>query len=63
MLFKNFHSKGEVLFVGFVESVDTDSFIRIYPEFCEGLEKLEEFSHIIVLYWFHLRDNKNIGRH
>lgn len=31
--------------------------IKIKKEFKEGLEGIEEFSHLVVLYWFHLRDN------
>jgi tRNA-Thr(GGU) m(6)t(6)A37 methyltransferase TsaA len=51
--------KGEVRFIGKVtrkeEAVST---IMIHPEFCEGLYKLDMYKHIIVLYWFHQRDNK-----
>jgi len=28
-------------------------FVEIYPEFAEGLQDLEGFSHIILLYFFH----------
>ena len=45
-------------FIGVVEEVDGGtSKIRVYPEFCEALKGLEAFSHVIVLYWLHLRDN------
>ena len=44
-------------FLGIVEKAeDQEARIRIYPEFCAGLKGIENFSHIIVLYWFHLRD-------
>jgi tRNA-Thr(GGU) m(6)t(6)A37 methyltransferase TsaA len=46
---------GRVDFVGSVEK-DTSK-IRIFAEFCEALEGLEEYSHLIILYWFHLRDS------
>jgi len=49
---------GEVRFIGEVESVDDTSTIRIYDEFCPGLLRVGEYSHLIVLYWIHLRDNK-----
>jgi tRNA-Thr(GGU) m(6)t(6)A37 methyltransferase TsaA len=52
---------GEVLSVtpiGVVEHADETARIRIFPEFCDGLYKLNEFSHVIILYWFHERDNK-----
>ncbi|MEM3873810.1 MAG: tRNA (N6-threonylcarbamoyladenosine(37)-N6)-methyltransferase TrmO [Candidatus Bathyarchaeia archaeon] len=51
--------KGEVVFIGVVEKAgDEEAKIRIFPEFCSGLKDVEEFSHLIVLYWFHLRDNE-----
>lgn len=50
--------KGELRFIGVVESLGELSRVKIFPEFCVGLEKLCNFSHIIVLYWFHLRDNE-----
>jgi len=52
-------NKGEVLFIGNVESVkDNLSKIKIYEEYIEGLYRLSIFSHIIILYWFHNRDNE-----
>ncbi|MEM1563085.1 MAG: tRNA (N6-threonylcarbamoyladenosine(37)-N6)-methyltransferase TrmO [Candidatus Bathyarchaeia archaeon] len=51
--------KSEVYFIGVVEKAgDEEAQIRIFPEFCSGLKDVEEFSHLIVLYWFHLRDNE-----
>lgn len=50
--------KAEVKFVGVVEVSGEVSKVKIFPEFCEGLKNLEEFSHAIILYWFHLRDNE-----
>jgi len=48
-----------VHFVGQVEEVENEtSKIRIFPEYAKGLLKIEDFSHIIVLYWLHLRDNE-----
>lgn len=47
---------GEIKFIGVVEK--ETSRIRIFQEYCLGLDGLESFSHIIVLYWFSLRDNK-----
>jgi tRNA-Thr(GGU) m(6)t(6)A37 methyltransferase TsaA len=32
--------------------------IRIFKEYCAGLRGTEEYSHLIILYWFHLRDNE-----
>jgi len=53
--------KGTVTFIGYVETAGTRSQIKILNDFCEGLNRLEEFSHIIILYWFHLRDD-NVHR-
>ena len=44
--------------IGVVESVNELVRIRIFPEFCDGLYRLNEFSHVIVLYWFHKRDSE-----
>ena len=51
--------KGEVRFIGKVTKVEDDiSAIKIKPEFCEGLDRLDMYREIKVLYWFHLRDNE-----
>ncbi|MFQ5888045.1 MAG: TrmO family methyltransferase, partial [Candidatus Hydrothermarchaeales archaeon] len=54
--------KGEVKFIGVVEDAGELSRVRIFPEFCPGLQGLERFSHIIILYWFHLRDRDDDRR-
>ena len=46
--------------VGTVYSIDDkEATIRIFDEFCAGLRSVSDFSHLIVLYWAHMRDNKN----
>lgn len=51
--------KGELRFIGVVESAgENEARVRIFPEFCNALKGIEGFSHIIVLYWIHLRDNE-----
>ena len=47
-------------FIGVVENADETgvSTVRIFDEFCDGLEGLDTYSHIIVFYWFHLRDTE-----
>ncbi|MBS7658426.1 MAG: tRNA (N6-threonylcarbamoyladenosine(37)-N6)-methyltransferase TrmO [Candidatus Bathyarchaeia archaeon] len=52
------HKKPELKFIGVVESVNELSKIRIFQEFCDGLQRIEDFSHLIILYWFHLKDNE-----
>ena len=49
---------GALRFVGEVEQVEGEvASIRIFPGFCDGLKGLDDFSHIIVLYWVDRRDN------
>ena len=49
-------SEGAVKFIGVVEDAGELSRIRVLPEFCVGLQSLDKYSHIIILYWIHLRD-------
>ena len=52
--------KGEVRFIGRVTKQEEDiSTIIIDPKFCKGLYQLDMYKQIIVLYWFHQRDNNN----
>ena len=49
---------GEIQFIGTVESVVGDeSIIQIYPEYAAGIFRLEEYSRLWILYWFHERDD------
>ncbi len=32
---------------------DTIAEVEVFPEFSEGLDSLDGFSHVILLYWFH----------
>ena len=51
--------KGEFRFIGVVEVAGEErSRVRIFPEFCDALQGIDGFSHIIILYWIHLRDNE-----
>lgn len=46
-------------FIGNVDVAGEDKArLRVFPEFCAALKGIDEFSHIIVLYWIHLRDNQ-----
>lgn len=55
--------KGKVRFIGVVEkSGEQEALINIFPEFCAGLKGIEAFSHLIILYWIHLRDNEEERR-
>ncbi len=53
----NMNEKAELHFIGVVEKIDEqEARIRLFPEFCPGLKNIETYSHLIILYWFHLRD-------
>jgi len=54
--------KGELKFVGVVEVSGELSKVKVFPQFCMGLQGLDNFSHLIILYWFHLRDNEEERR-
>jgi len=50
--------KGELRFIGVVEKAgEREARLRVFPEFCAGLKGICDFSHLIILYWMHLRDN------
>jgi tRNA-Thr(GGU) m(6)t(6)A37 methyltransferase TsaA len=45
-------------FIGVVEKEgEQEARIRIFEHYCAGLKGIEEYSHLIILYWSHLRDN------
>jgi len=49
---------GLVRFIGRVEGVEGDvSTIVIWPGFCRGLIGLDMYTRILVVYWFHERDD------
>jgi tRNA-Thr(GGU) m(6)t(6)A37 methyltransferase TsaA len=53
--------KSEVIvrFVGVVEEAgEQEGRIRVFSDFCAGLKGIDDFSHVIVLYWAHLRDSE-----
>jgi tRNA-Thr(GGU) m(6)t(6)A37 methyltransferase TsaA len=50
---------GEIRFIGIVDKEgEQEAQIRVFPEFCAGLKGMEGYSHIIILYWFHQRDDE-----
>jgi tRNA-Thr(GGU) m(6)t(6)A37 methyltransferase TsaA len=51
--------KGELHFIGVVEKAgEQEAKVRVFPEFCAGLRGIQDFSHLIILYWIHLRDKE-----
>jgi tRNA-Thr(GGU) m(6)t(6)A37 methyltransferase TsaA len=59
----NMDVKSELRFIGVVEKAgEQEAKVRIFPEFCAGLKGIEDFSHLIILYWIHLRDNEEERR-
>lgn len=45
---------GQVRFIGLVEKEAKS--VKVFAKYRAGLQGLENYSHIILLYWFHLRD-------
>jgi tRNA-Thr(GGU) m(6)t(6)A37 methyltransferase TsaA len=55
--------KGELRFIGTVEKAgEEEATIHVFPEYCAGLKGIGDFSHLIVLYWIHLRDTEEQRR-
>ncbi len=49
---------GTVNFIGVVEKVDGDySTILIYPQYAAGIDGLDAYKRLYVLYWLHEGDN------
>jgi tRNA-Thr(GGU) m(6)t(6)A37 methyltransferase TsaA len=55
MIHTPFHSREEMPIQG-IGGKGIQSTVEIYPEFAAGLKDLDGFSHIILLYHFHLAD-------
>ncbi len=55
--------EGKLRFIGFVYDGDeSEAEVRILEEFCAGLKGVADFSHLIVLYWMHCRDDETNRR-
>lgn len=54
--------ESRIKFIGIVEKAGEEAEIRVFPEFCDGLRGVESFSHLIMLYWIHLRDSEEDRR-
>ncbi|MEM4703676.1 MAG: tRNA (N6-threonylcarbamoyladenosine(37)-N6)-methyltransferase TrmO [Candidatus Bathyarchaeia archaeon] len=51
--------KGQLRFIGRVSKAgEQEAQVQISQEFCAGLKDVEKYSHLIILYWMHLRDNE-----
>ena len=49
---------GTVRFIGVVEKVEGDySTISIYPEYAPGLDGLDQYKRLYILYWLNQADN------
>ncbi len=52
-------STGEVRFIGTVTKVNGEiSEITLDEKYCPGLDRLDSYKEIFVLYWFHQRDDE-----
>jgi len=59
----NMDVKSKLRSIGVVEKAgEQEARVRVFPEFCAGLKGIEDFSHLIILYWIHLRDNEEERR-
>jgi len=53
----------KIIFVGKVEKTGgNEATVRIFPEYSDALKGIENYSHLIILYWMHLRDNERDRR-
>ena len=51
--------KAEVHFIGVVlKTSEQQAEVQVFPGFCAGLKQITGFSHLIILYWMHLRDSE-----
>jgi tRNA-Thr(GGU) m(6)t(6)A37 methyltransferase TsaA len=51
--------KGKLISIGKVRNIEgAIASIDVFPEFCEGLRNITEYSHLIILYWAHRRDKE-----
>ena len=50
--------KREIRSIGYVKEIKgEEAKIEILEEYRKGLRGIEDFSHLTILYWFHLRDS------
>jgi tRNA-Thr(GGU) m(6)t(6)A37 methyltransferase TsaA len=55
--------KAEIRFVAEVVEIDDETAtLYVYPQYRDGLKDVAGYSHLIVLYWAHLRDNEDERR-
>ncbi|MGB9714477.1 MAG: tRNA (N6-threonylcarbamoyladenosine(37)-N6)-methyltransferase TrmO [Candidatus Bathyarchaeales archaeon] len=56
-------ANGKLRFIGVVEKAgEQEARVRVFPEYCSGLKGIGDFSHLIILYWIHLRDTEEERR-
>lgn len=52
-------ARAEIHFVGTVSKAgEQEAEVSIFPDFCDGLRSISGFSHLIIIYWMHLRNNE-----
>jgi len=61
-IFENREGKSmssKLRFIGVVEKAgEEEAKVRVFSEYHSGLKGIEDFSHLIILYWCHLRDTE-----
>lgn len=56
-------NESKVRFIGEIVKIDGETTtLRIYKQYCRGLRDIESYSHLIILYWAHLRDSEDERR-
>jgi tRNA-Thr(GGU) m(6)t(6)A37 methyltransferase TsaA len=54
------HKRAEIRFIGEVVKIDRETTtLQIFPQYHDGLKDMACYSHLIVLYWAHRRDNQD----
>jgi tRNA-Thr(GGU) m(6)t(6)A37 methyltransferase TsaA len=55
--------EARLIFVGEVKTIEGEkATVNVHPKYCEGLKDIVEYSHLIILYWAHRRDNSKERR-
>jgi tRNA-Thr(GGU) m(6)t(6)A37 methyltransferase TsaA len=55
--------RSEVRFIAKVVNTEGETaVIQVYPHYCDGLKDIGSYSHLIILYWAHRRNNEDERR-
>jgi tRNA-Thr(GGU) m(6)t(6)A37 methyltransferase TsaA len=55
--------RSEVRFIAKVVNIEGETAVlQVYPHYCDGLKDIGSYSHLIILYWAHRRNNEDERR-